>query len=94
MFNTPGGLASGQVQALVSHQSSFFGGTKGLQLTLFNNGFPNNGGQLFGHWVDDGGTITLNNSVSQPSGDPMDGSTAGWAAGSWHHVAFTWRAQP
>lgn len=58
-FNTPGGLGSGVGQSLASHQASFFGGTKGVQLFLFNNGFPNGGGQLFARWVDDGTNITF-----------------------------------
>ena len=55
----------------------------GLRLEIFNNNFPNDGGQLFAAWNDGVSPYVLLN-------DAGVGSTANWSAGQWHHVAFCW----
>ena len=58
-------------------------GVPGLQLLIFNNGAPDDGGQLFAFWNDgEGGVRILNNSGP--------GTTSNWVADEWHHVAFCW----
>jgi hypothetical protein len=56
----------------------------GLQLFIFNNNSPNDGGQLFAWWEDG---LQVGNDRDMNSGV---GTTASWTAGSWHHIAFCW----
>lgn len=59
------------------------GVSNGFKMALFNNGAPNDGGQLFTIWKTDSGSVWMENTAGL-------GTTSGWTAGSWHHVAFTW----
>ena len=79
----PGIGATGVTQFLYSSSGETGLGVPGLQLVFFNNGAPDDGGQLFAFWNDgEGGVRTLNN--------PAIGTTSDWVADQWHHVAFCW----
>jgi len=67
--------------------------TAGLNIGIFNNGWPNDGGQMFASVKDVDGSKGFESDYW--SGDAASkaaavGSTKTWAAGSWHHIAFTW----
>ena len=71
----------------------WMGDARGAHVFIFNNGFPNDGGQVMGYWDgNDGQTVTFENSPTTPSGSDMYGTTADWVAGQWHHIAFCWDA--
>jgi hypothetical protein len=54
----------------------------GVQLFLFNNNAPNDGGQVFAWWNDG---LQVDSELHSGGG-----TTTGWTAGSWHHVAICW----
>ena len=62
-----------------------------LNVCIFNNGYPDDGGQLFATWGDGVQTVTMNSSPLQPNpNSQIHGTTANWVAGEWHTVAFEW----
>jgi hypothetical protein len=93
---TSGLLAPGTYYDLFVHSQAGSGAGvwgKGLQIFIMNNGYPNDGGQVMAYWDDGTQSQTFNNSVLQPApGGTIYGTTSGWSANEWHHVAFSWDA--
>ena len=82
---------SGATQALFNVGGGSFTSSVGLHFGIFNNNYPDDGGQLFIFWIDsDLAYRDLNGSSWQPTGGDIYGTTADWVAGQWHHVAFCW----
>ena len=88
-INQGGTGVLGGGMSLLMASAAFMGGTD-MQLTLFNNGYPNDGGQLFSYYNQGGTSGYLCNSTLQPGTGPMSGTTANWVAGEWHNVAIEW----
>lgn len=93
---TGGLLGAGSYYNLFVHSQAGNGSGvwgKGLQIFIMNNGWPNDGGQVMAYWDDGTQQQTFNNSVTQPgNGGTIYGTTSGWSANSWHHIAFCWDA--
>jgi len=67
--------------------------TAGVNIGLFNNGWPNDGGQMFASVKDADGSKGFESDYWSGDADSKAGaigSSKTWAAGSWHHIAFTW----
>lgn len=62
--------------------------THGVNIGIFNNNWPNDGGQIFASVKDADGSKGFESDY-HGSGHER-GTTKYWTAGSWHHVAFTW----
>jgi len=88
----PGVGGSGVGQHFIHQGGSLVNSTTGLNFGIFNNNYPNDGGQLFASVKDTDGNAKILESNYHPSSGHTNGSTKDWAAGSWHHVAFTWDA--
>jgi len=86
------GVGGSGVQQTWFHQGGSLGSTsEGLNIGIFNNNYPNDGGQIFASLKTAGGNQIFESNY-HPSSGHTNGSTKDWAAGSWHHVAFTWDA--
>lgn len=63
---------------------------QGLEVCIFNNNYPDDGGQVFVFWQSRS-YADLNSSTLQPGeNSTIYGTTADWVAGQWHHIAFCW----
>lgn len=62
-----------------------------LNLIIFNNNYPNDGGQLFLSWNDGVDFWNINNSAVEPAPyGTIYGTTYDWMENQWHHVAVSW----
>ncbi|MAE64989.1 MAG: hypothetical protein CMJ18_12030 [Phycisphaeraceae bacterium] len=82
---------SGARQEFLHMGGTSVGPTAGVNIGIFNNNFPNDGGQLFASVkdTDSSNKIIESNDAFGPN---FTGSTRDWTIGSWHHIAFTWDA--
>jgi hypothetical protein len=81
---------SGSNQTIMHMGGAITGASSGLNIGIFNNNYPaSDGGQIFASLKDSSGVHTFESDY-HPSSGHEHGSTKYWAAGSWHHIAFTW----
>jgi hypothetical protein len=62
----------------------------GLHIGIFNNNWPNDGGQLFAFWKDSGGNLRIFETQNATGAGYPWGSTKDWLAGEWHKIGFWW----
>ena len=79
---------SGDRQNLFMQSADVFSNT-GVNIAIFNNNAPSDGGQMFMNIQDhdSGNLLEAANNGRYPAG-----STRNWQAGQWYHIAFTWSA--
>lgn len=84
----PGVGGSGDRQNLFMQSSGVFSNT-GVNIAIFNNNYPNDGGQIFGN-VQDHDSGNVFEAYDVYGGITQNGSTRTWASGQWYHIALTW----
>jgi hypothetical protein len=62
----------------------------GLHLGIFNNNWPNDGGQVFAFYHDSAGNIVVLETQGPGGAGYPFGSTKDWVAGEWHKIGFWW----
>ena len=85
----PGVGGSGVFEDITHFGGHSVDATKGVNVGIYNNNYPNDGGQLFVAIRDTDGANKLLESNYHGSGHEL-GTTKYWEAGSWHHIAVTW----